>query len=272
MEYGENEWVRCHAAGWLAQVMFSLRLINAQRACVIRLADGVVTGACDLDAKIKASEQTGRPMWAAARDMRGSTEWVTRLLHMRDAPPRTPGEGGVVEDPHYLLRDTNSPDGNPTRATGWIDAPLTGARATKSLQSLGVMSPWALADEVVQEKTPHSPKHYLNCVSRAAGDPVGDTNEIGKWSGSIAQTAELADMAARSALHAARSGSRLDGSELELAMPELYSRETAEEIVPEIMERQVARLRALLVSPGIDHLPEKGGWRFIRRGDASAAS
>ena len=272
VEYGENEWVRCHAAGWLAQVMFSLRLINAQRACVIRLADGVVTGACDLDAKIKASEQTGRPMWAAARDMRGSTEWVTRLLHMRDAPPRTPGEGGVVEDPHYLLRDTNSPDGNPTRATGWIDAPLTGARATKSLQSLGVMSPWALADEVVQEKTPHSPKHDLNCVSRAAGDPIGDTNEIGKWSGSIAQTAELADMAARSALHAARSGSRLDGSELELAMPELYSRETAEEIVPAIMERQVARLRALLVSPGIDHLPEKGGWRFILRGDASAAS
>ena len=129
VEYGESEWVRCQAAGWLAGVMFALRHINMQRACIISMADDTVTGACDLDAKIKASEQTGRPMWAAARDMRGSTEWVRRLQQMRDAPPRAPSEDGVVEDPHYLLRDTNSPNGDPTRATGWIDAPLIGARA-----------------------------------------------------------------------------------------------------------------------------------------------
>ena len=270
VEYGESEWVQCHAAGWLSAVMFALRHVNMQRACVISVANDTVTGACDLDAKIQASEQTGRPMWAAARDMRGSTEWVRRLMHMRDAPPRTLNHVGVAEDPHYLMRDTNSPDGDPTRATGWIDAPLTGARALKSLHALGVMSPWALDPAVVQEKTLHSAKHDLNCVSRAGGDPPGDTNEVGKWSGSIAQTAELADMAARSALRAAHSGAPLGGSELDLAMPELYSRETAEEIVPAIMERQVSRLRALATSPGIDHLPQKGGWRFIPRDGATA--
>ena len=45
-------------------------------------------------------------------------------------------------------------------------------------------------------------------------------------------------MTVRSALRAAHSGAPLGGSELDLAMPELYSRETAEEIVPAIMERQ----------------------------------
>ena len=178
----------------------------------------------------------------------------------------------MVEDPHYLLRDTNSPNGDPTRATGWIDAPLIGARALRSLHALGVMSPLALDPEVVQEKTLHSSKHDLNCVSRAGGDEAGDTNEIGKWSGSIAQTAELADMTARSALRAAHSGTPLGSSEIDLAMPELYSRETAEEIVPAIMERQVSRLRALVASPGIAHLPQKGGWRFIPREEATPAS
>ena len=269
VEYGESEWVRCHAAGWLSAVMFALRHINMQRACIISMDSDTVTGACDLDAKIKASEQTGRPMWAAARDMRGSSQWVRRLQHMRDAPPRATNEAGVVEDPHYLLRDTNSPDGDPTRATGWVDAPLIGARALKSLHALGVMSPWALEPSVVQEKTLHSSKHDLNCVSRAGGDPPGDTNEVGKWSGSIAQTAELADMTARSALRAAHSGAPLGASEVDLAMPELYSRETAEEIVPAIMERQVSRLRALVASPGIAHLPQKGGWRFIPRDGAA---
>ena len=43
--------------------------------------------------------------------------------------------------------------------------------------------PW----EVAMKKTGHGAKHDLVCVSRAGGDPRQDTNEIGKWSGSLAQ-------------------------------------------------------------------------------------
>ena len=58
--------------------------------------------------------------------MRGRDLWVHLLLQMRDAPPRAPPlheAGAEVEDPHYLLRDTNAADGDPTggKATAWVD-------------------------------------------------------------------------------------------------------------------------------------------------------
>ena len=37
-----------------------------------------------------------------------------------------------------------------------------------------------LPKEIAMEKTGHSGKYDLVCVSRAGGDPVQDTNEIGK--------------------------------------------------------------------------------------------
>ena len=70
-EFGDSQFVRCQAAGWLALVHFALRLINAQRSCMISMVDGVVRGSCDLDAKMTAGEQNGRPMWAYRQDMRG---------------------------------------------------------------------------------------------------------------------------------------------------------------------------------------------------------
>ena len=69
---------------------FALRLINAQRASIHSIVGDVVRGPCDLDAKISAGEQNGRPMWAHRYDMRGSDIWVHLLVLMRDAPPRAP--------------------------------------------------------------------------------------------------------------------------------------------------------------------------------------
>ena len=268
-EHGTSEHVRCHAAGWLALVHFALRLINAQRACIHSMVGDVVRGSCDLDAKISAGEQNGRPMWAHRYDMRGSDMWVHLLVLMRDAPPRAPSlynPSAGLEDPHYFLRDTNSSDGNPAGATAWVDSPLAGRRATISLQSLAQLSPWALPAEVALEKTGHSAKHDLNCVSRSGGDPVSDTNEIGKWSGSLAQSADVATASSAAAMHT-RHGA--GSSEQDSSMPDLYSSEAVEEIVPAIMQRQIRRLQALLVSPGIDALPAKGGWKYIPRDGTS---
>ena len=43
-EFGDSQWVRCHAAGWLATVHFALRLVNAQRSCIISMVGDVVRG------------------------------------------------------------------------------------------------------------------------------------------------------------------------------------------------------------------------------------
>ena len=275
-EHGDSQWVRCHAAGWLATVHFALRLINAQRSCIISMIGDVVRGSCDLDAKITSGERNGRPMWAHRYDMRGKDLWVHLLLHMRDAPPRAPPlheTGAAAEDPHYLIRDTNAADGDPTggKATAWVDWPIAGQRAQASLRALAQLSPWALPREVAMEKTGHSGKHDLVCVSRAGGDPPQDTNEIGKWSGSLAQSTDLASATAAVAMQARHGGNSSEQDSAELAMACLYSAETVEEIVPAIMQRQIERLQALLISPGVDALPDKGGWRHIQRRGAAAA-
>ena len=269
-EFGDSQFVRCHAAGWLATVHFALRLINAQRACILSMVGDVVRGSCDLDAKMSAGEQNGRPMWAHRYDMRGKDLWVHLLMHMRDAPPRAPPTheaGDGAEDPHYFLRDTNASDGDPSggKATAWVDWPIAGQRASASLRALAQLSPWALPREVAMEKTGHSGKHDLACVSRAGGDTRQDTNEIGKWSGSLAQSTDLASSTAAVDMRARHGACSSEQDSSELAMADLYSAETVEEIVPAIMHRQITRLQALLVSPGIDSLPAKGGWRHIPR-------
>ena len=55
-------------------------------------------------------------------------------------------------------------------------------------------------------------------------------------------------------------------------MPDLYSAEVVEDIVPAIMQRQIKRLQALLVSLGIDALPAKGGWKYIPRDGAGVSA
>ena len=61
-------------------------------------------------------------------------------------------------------------------------------------------------------------------------------------------------------------------SEPDSSMPDLYSADAVEDIVPAIMQRQIRRLQALLVSPGIDALHAKGGWKYIPRDGAGTAS
>ena len=204
----------------------------------------VVRGSCDLDAKITSRERNGRPMWAHRYDMRGKDLWVHLLLQMRDAPPRPPPlheTGAAAEDPHYPIRDTNAADGDSTsgKATAWVDWPIAGQRAQASLRALAQLSPWALPREVATEKTGHSGKHDLVCVSRAGDYPPQDTNEIGKWSGSLAQSTDLhlASATAAVAMQARHGGSSSEQDSAELAMACLYSAETVKEIVPAIMHR-----------------------------------
>lgn len=108
-QHGASPFVRGHAAAWLATAMFAMRFANAQRSRLLAVDGDVVSAVCDLDAKASSGARNGRPMWTSKYDPLGSDAWITELLAMRDALPRA-----VSLDPHYFLRETNSPDGDPS--------------------------------------------------------------------------------------------------------------------------------------------------------------
>jgi len=253
-QYSESPFVRGHAAAWLAIAMFAMRFINAQRSRLVAVQNNVVSAVCDLDAKAPIGSQFGRPMWTSQYDLLRSDAWVTELVAMRDACPRA-----TAVDPHYFLRETNSPDGDPTKASAWVDAPCPGGRrAARSLRALGALSPWALPADVLGQLTGHSPRHDLPNVSRAGGDTPADTNEVGRWSGSKAQLAPESTGAVTG------SGTVRDVQNPSPAMPERYSSAAAACVVPEIMERQMGRLRAVVAAHGPANLPFTGGWSLVR--------
>ena len=73
-------------------------------------------GEVDLDAKQKSTQQRGRPMWTPERDARGRNAWLAAIATMLTAHPSAVGQ-------HFLVRATNSSDGNPFGATALTAAP-----------------------------------------------------------------------------------------------------------------------------------------------------
>jgi len=212
----------------------------AQRSRLHSVRGGVVHGACDLDAKIGAAEQTGKPFWTSERDVRGSRAWLDALSVML----------GGVKGECYMLRATNSPTGDPFRATAWRDKEETSARARVALRALLQVGPGAVSLAIAAPMGMQSGKRFLPNVGRGAGTPRPELNEIGAWAGSRAQGArvETAPEAASEAAH---------------EMAGLYSREAADEVVPGIMEAHVEMCRALIRRVGLEGLPEVGGWSMF---------
>ena len=124
-EHGESEYVRCHAAGWLALVHFALCLINAQRACIHNVVGDVVRGSCDLDAKLSSGEQNGRPMWAYRFDMRGKDEsqmGTSTRTYVRRTPTRSPPFTTLAQ----VWRNPTTSCAILTRATANLQVPQRG--------------------------------------------------------------------------------------------------------------------------------------------------
>ena len=242
-EHGPDEFVRGHAGGHYAGAQCALRQVNSQRAHFVSISNGVVYGEVDLDAKQKSTQQRGRPMWTPERDARGRNAWLAAISTMLTAPPSVVGE-------HFLVRATNSPDGDPFRATEWRDGPETAARSRVSLCAILQAGKFGVPAAIARLLTGHSKKHLLPNVGRALflGDPK--INEIGRWSGSKAQST-------------AASGAPSQGPQVG-PCPAAYSTEAAAETVPAIMETVVASLRELHARVPATALPHVGGWSMLR--------
>ena len=129
------------------------------------------------------------------------------LLGMLDAQP------GV----RSLLLETDSPCGDPSRASRWVASPIfSNTRADASLHALLIMPPISLTRERAASYHQHSAKRFLlSAAEWADGFGGPDASEIGRFSGSIAQNPDLEPIQAMLQRHTLRSS----------VLPDIYSRQ-----------------------------------------------
>ena len=112
-------------------------------------------------------------MWTPERDARGRNAWLLAIAAMLTPPPSAVGE-------HFFVRATNSPDGNPFRATEWRDGPETAARSRVSLCAILQSGKFGVPAAIARSLTNHSKKHMLPNVGRAIHLSEPQLNEIGR--------------------------------------------------------------------------------------------
>ena len=75
-----------------------------------------------------------------------------------------------VQEGYFIVRDTNSEDGNPVKASEWSDLPLTGARALASIRYIIVMAIGVTAVQAEAYGT-SSPRHFLPAWQEHRSNP-----------------------------------------------------------------------------------------------------
>jgi hypothetical protein len=252
-----NMFDRAFAGAVAGAAHFDLRFINAQRARLASCSLGVQRGVCELDAKMSESEQNPRPMWASANGFLSSpAHWDAMRVSLADVP----------QEAHFF-RGTDGKGGDTSLATRWLQPDEDGfvmSRQTYILNMvrLATSGAYAVPLSIARTYGTHSAKHVLPNIARARCEPEPAINELGKWSGSIAQAAS-ASAAFAPEHHALAHGD---------SMGTTYSAEAADEVVPRIVERQVQAVRSLLARlGGPGQLPYEGGWGLLEPASREAA-
>ncbi|KAL1523964.1 hypothetical protein AB1Y20_018880 [Prymnesium parvum] len=200
-----SEWVRGQAAGWSLIARLALRLEQAQ-SCVINAfvqhtcggeSFTIAVGSVRRDKHPNPAKRRPRPIWGVV-DGLDRAECIRESLHAMLTG---------VEASQYLLRDTNSPDGDPTRATAWVSAPLKGnPRIDASLQALLRLPPASFSPEEASQIHGHAAKRFLLNVAEASAafTPV-EACEVGRFSMSTSQSSDLEPVAAMLQAHSLRA-------------------------------------------------------------------
>lgn len=246
-KHAPTQFERAFAGAVACSAHLCLRFVNAQRARIKSRSLGVVRGVCELDAKLSESEQNPRPMWASLLGFLGLTShWDAMAIGTADCP-----------DEAVFFRGTDSPT-DLSRATRWLSPAEDGFEMSRQtylrcLVPLATSGPYSVPLIIARKLTTHSTKHLLANVGRARSEPEAAVNELGKWSGSLAQAATASAVVGPS------------GPPTSEPMGDAYSAEAADEVVPGIIERQVAGVRALVARlGGAEHLPHEGGWAMLQ--------
>ena len=196
-----NEYVRGHAAAWLYMALHALRREQAAEhvinAWVPHGGVSVTVAAVLADKHPDPSKRRPRPVWGC----------FDGLCYPGKAREALVAALEGAESVRCVLRDTDSPDGDPTRADAWLLAAVDEApRADASLQSLLQLEPICLTREQAARYHGHSAKRFLLGVIEGTPslDPAEDGGEAGRFSGSTAQNTDLEPVAAMLRKHQLR--------------------------------------------------------------------
>ena len=258
-----SPFVRGQAAAWLFLALHALR-VEQSLECVInsfvsgRVVDGAFVACGDgepeatrvtcasaaLDKNPDQAKQRPRPVWGV----------FDGFCFPGSARAALAASLVGAEEVGCILRDTDSPSGDPLLATRWIAAGIASrSRVDASLHSLLQLPPISLSASAASRYHGHSPKRFLlNVAESAASFDAVDANHVGRFSGSTAQAADLEPVAAMLRRH-----------ELQCSvLPAIYGSKAHVDLA----FARLVRLHRVLVavaerrSSGELSLPAEGGW------------
>ena len=214
-KHHEHPMVRGHASGWFAMATHALRHEQA-RACVVNAfaSHSSPEGTCTItsasvlrDKHPNRSKRRPRPVWGTLDGYAHPGAVREAFIAMLQACP------GV----RSFLLETDSPDGDPRRASQWVASPIISSnRADASIRALLSIPPISLSPEVAATYHGHSPKRFLLSAAEWCADLGGvAATEVARFSGSTAQNQDLEPIQAMLLRHELRSS----------ILPDIYSRQ-----------------------------------------------
>ena len=225
-----------------------LRYENLQRCGKWRVRGAFLMGVCAADYKKAIENCLWRDLCGTLYGVSGTAEWAHWMISSLHG----------VEDEMYVLRETNSPSGDASLASCFLNGPMTHDRAIKMLRALLRTPLMYRGRRETLDLSPYDLKHFtykwlrrfLPALCRTLGEKEEDVNEIGAWAGSEAEHVHRSDLE--------RATGQATAARHDCAR--LYSTDGAAARVPFIMERNSSIVRRVFASHAV---PAVGGLATI---------
>ena len=250
--YHPSPTVAGQAAMWYCMAMAALRAEQARglviNAFVPRGRALIACASAVLDKNPNPEAMSPRPVWFDVSGICHPGAVHSRLLESLDA----------AVSARALLLDTDSPSGDPVDATSFVAAPLAlESRVCASIRALLQLPPLSLPAESASAYAGHSAKRFLlNFAMASPAFNEVDCNEVGRFSGSTAQSKDLTPTAAMLSKHSLRCA----------VLPEIYAGKTKVDTALSLIERASDQLRSWALGwwQGSVELSPEDGWDQFR--------
>lgn len=174
-----NEFERGFAAQLCTLALSSSRFEQAQCSVLGEVTDEVAYGCVSRAKSVTSSGQMGYPLVTPAISITGEPVFSVMRASLHG-----------VESGGFLLRDNNSLDGSPERATAWKQARMSGARWLVAFRSM-LRSFFGLSEEEAKAFGATSARAFMAELAAALDKPPHLRANLGPWSGSALRDADL---------------------------------------------------------------------------------